>query len=138
MVQLLCIASRQADAQSGPRDRANGPGAWPKLTRSADVPHRIAHIFEPLLRLLRPAPGRHRAPDSRPALLIVEASAECPPHVPAAPVLHGEDTGLVRPYLLAHEQREQRRRRTPRRALRLAMHGVDTGPLLTRSVEGRA
>lgn len=102
------------------------------------MPHCIAHIFEPLLRLLRPAPGRHRAPDSRPALPVVEASTECPPRVPAAPVLHGEDTGLVRPYLLAHEQQEQQRRRAPQRALWLAVHGVDTGPLPTHSMEGRA
>ncbi|WAX79991.1 hypothetical protein HUV60_022320 [Streptomyces sp. KMM 9044] len=99
------------------------------------MPHCIAHIFEPLLRLLRPAPGRHRAPDSRPTLPVVEASTECPPHALAAPVLQGEDTGLVRPYLLAHEQREQQRRRAPRRALWLAVHGVDIGPLLTRSME---
>ncbi|MFE3167808.1 hypothetical protein [Streptomyces sp. KMM 9044] len=50
-------------------------------------------------------------------------------------MLQGEDTGLVRPYLLAHEQREQQRRRAPRRALWLAVHGVDIGPLLTRSME---
>lgn len=100
------------------------------------MPHCIAHNFEPLLPLLRPVPGRHRAPDSRSALLIVETSTEGLPRVPAAPVLHGEDTGLIRSYLLAHEQREQCRR-APRRALWLAVHGVDTGPLLTRSVEGR-
>ncbi|MFF1476041.1 hypothetical protein ACFVYD_00335 [Streptomyces sp. NPDC058301] len=52
-------------------------------------------------------------------------------------MLHGEDTGPVRPCLLAHEQREQRRRRAPRRALWLAVPGVDTGLLLTRSVEVR-
>ena len=102
------------------------------------MPHRIAHIFEPPLRLLRAAPGRHRAPDSRPALLVMGASTECPLNVPAAPVLHGEDTGLLRPYLLAHEQREQQRRQAPRRALLLAVHSIDTSPLLTRSVEGRA
>ncbi|MET9849937.1 hypothetical protein [Streptomyces ossamyceticus] len=50
-------------------------------------------------------------------------------------MLPGEDTGLVRPYLLAHEQQEQQRRRAPRRALWLAVHGVDIGPLLTRSME---
>jgi hypothetical protein len=101
------------------------------------VPRCIAHIFEPLLRLLRPAPGR-RAPDSRPALPVVDAFAECPPRVPAAPLLHCEDTGLVRSYLLAHEQREQQCRRTPRHTMWPALHGVDTGLRLTRSVEGRA
>ncbi|MEV6615672.1 hypothetical protein AB0N31_17780 [Streptomyces sp. NPDC051051] len=59
------------------------------------------------------------------------------PAAPAAPVrrpspheafLHGEDSRLVRPYLLAHEQRAQA---TPQRARRrtfwIAVHGVDGG-----------
>ena len=86
------------------------------------MPHCIAHIFEPLLRLLRPAPGRHRVPAR-------------PTRVPAASLLNGENTGLVRPYLLAHERREQQRQRTRRRTLWLAVRGIDTGPLLTHSME---
>ncbi|MGW0999836.1 hypothetical protein ACWD5V_42550 [Streptomyces sp. NPDC002523] len=99
------------------------------------MPHCIALIFEPLLRLLWPAPGRHRAPARHSTSLDAEASTECLPRVPAAPVLRGENTGLARPYLLAHERREQQRRRTRRRALWLAVHGIDTGPLLTRGME---
>ncbi|MCX4823225.1 hypothetical protein OG883_25720 [Streptomyces sp. NBC_01142] len=36
----------------------------------------------------------------------------------------GEDSPLVRPYLVAHERQQQARRR----ALWLAVHGVDIGP----------
>ncbi|MDO0935830.1 hypothetical protein QQY66_30630 [Streptomyces sp. DG2A-72] len=100
--------------------------------------HCIARLFEPLLRLFWPAPGRHRRPDRHSMSLRVEASTECPPRVPAASVLRGEDIGLVRPFLVAHEQRELQRRRAPRRALRLAVHGIDIGPLLLDSVEVRA
>ncbi|MFB7554877.1 hypothetical protein [Streptomyces brevispora] len=87
----------------------------------------IARIFEPLLRLLAPAPGPHRS---------TEADLYPPPlRAPAAPrprhtcMLRGEDTALVRPYLLAHERSEEmRRQRARRRALWLAVHGVDVGP----------
>ncbi|MFF9569676.1 hypothetical protein [Streptomyces sp. NPDC014685] len=48
----------------------------------------------------------------------------------------GEAAGLVRPYLVAHEQRERQRRRAPRRALRPAVQGI--GPLLISSLEVRA
>ncbi|MGW0881755.1 hypothetical protein [Streptomyces sp. NPDC002671] len=52
-------------------------------------------------------------------------------------MLRGEDIGLIRPYLVAHEQRDRQRRRTPRRALRLAGHGLDIGPRLMNGVEVR-
>lgn len=51
--------------QQTPATVVDGPGAWPTLTRSADVLNLIAKILDPLLRLLFPAPGRHRAPDRR-------------------------------------------------------------------------
>lgn len=102
------------------------------------MPHCIAHIFEPLLQLLWPAPGRHRRPDRHSMSLGGEAPTECPPRVPTVPVLRGEDIGLVRPYLVVHEQRERQRRRAPRRALRLAVHGIDIGPRLINSMEVRA
>ncbi|MFI6057854.1 hypothetical protein [Streptomyces sp. NPDC051286] len=56
-------------------------------------------------------------------------------------MLRGEDIGLDRPYLVAHErqqQQQQQRRRAPRRALWLAVHGIDTGPRLIHSVEAGA
>ncbi|MFE7544520.1 hypothetical protein [Streptomyces platensis] len=46
------------------------------------------------------------------------------------PTLRGEDTRLVRPYLIAHERREEARRQR-RRALVLATTGVDL-PEMTR------
>jgi hypothetical protein len=46
--------------------------------------------------------------------------------------LDGSAVALVRPYLVAYEQREQRRERAlqreRRRALLLALDGVDVGP----------
>ncbi|MEV6795356.1 hypothetical protein AB0M87_25960 [Streptomyces sp. NPDC051320] len=50
--------------------------------------------------------------------------------------LRGEDSALVHPYLVAHEQRqEEQRRRARRRALWLAVHGVDIGPRVIHGVE---
>ena len=83
----------------------------------------IRTAFESLLRTLRPGVGRHRAGRTAhaPATPALDARAARPPRVrvePAAmgPVLRGEDTALVRPYLLAYEERsrrqEQRRERT--------------------------
>ncbi|WP_158520029.1 hypothetical protein [Streptomyces ambofaciens] len=48
---------------------------------------------------------------------------------------------LVRPYLLAHERREEarrrqaRRRQAQRRALRFAVHGIDLGPRVLHDME---
>ncbi|WP_306423450.1 hypothetical protein [Streptomyces sp. JJ36] len=51
-------------------------------------------------------------------------------------MVRGEDTVLVRPYLVAHEREEEARlRRARRRALWLAVHGVDVGPRLIHGVE---
>ncbi|MFD0605666.1 hypothetical protein [Streptomyces aureus] len=58
------------------------------------------------------------------------------PPLPARGPLRGEDSRLVRPYLLAHEQREQaKRQRGRRRTLWLAVHGVDIGPRRIPGVE---
>jgi hypothetical protein len=102
------------------------------------VPHCIVRIFEPLLRLLLPAPGRHRSPDQPSAGLRVEAPVACPSRASASPVLRGEEIGLVRPYLVAHERREQQRRRARRRVVRLAVHGIDIDARLVGAVEVRA
>ncbi|MCG0287294.1 hypothetical protein [Streptomyces sp. PSAA01] len=53
---------------------------------------RIARLMEWLLRLVLPAPGRHRAVETRP----------------------GTETGLVRPYVVAQE----RQRRTARHGVK--------------------
>lgn len=85
----------------------------------------IARFFEPLLRLLWPASGRHRSTGVRPAA----------PHA-RVPALRGEDIGLVRPYLVAHERRQEaQRQRARRRALWFAVHGVDIGPRLIHGME---
>ncbi|WP_406338585.1 hypothetical protein [Streptomyces sp. NBC_00649] len=93
----------------------------------------LARLIEALLRLAWPASGRHRQhaaapPDPAPA-------PHTPPRRPSphtAP-LRGEDSRLVRPYLVAHEQAERRRAR--RRTLWLAVHGVDIGPRRIHDVE---
>ncbi|MZE78157.1 hypothetical protein GTY57_14415 [Streptomyces sp. SID5475] len=48
-----------------------------------------------------------------------------PSRASTSPVLPGEEIGLVRPYLVAHERREQQHRRARRRVVRLAVHGID-------------
>ncbi|MDI3407952.1 hypothetical protein [Streptomyces cavernicola] len=102
--------------------------------------HAIARLLESVLRLLLPtARGRHRLSGDQPAERPAEASPARIPHA-RAPLhtyaLHGEDSALVRPYLIAHEQRqEERRQRARRRALWLAVHGVDIGPRLIHGVE---
>ncbi|WP_406469686.1 hypothetical protein OH738_25765 [Streptomyces hirsutus] len=120
-----------------PRDRYRRPGGMAlNLTGVEDVLHRIARLVEPLLRLLWPAAGRHRHRNRHRA-----GGAARPTPVPAAPVapgrrpsphealLQGEDSRLVRPYLLAHERRMQaRQQRARRRTLWLAVHGIDVGP----------
>lgn len=99
------------------------------------MPHCIARIFEPLLRLLLPAPGRHRGAETDPATPLTDAPTARLPRV-SAPVLRGEDIGLVRPYLVAHERRqEERRQRARRRALVLAAYGIDAGPRWIHGVE---
>ncbi|MGW9395543.1 hypothetical protein [Streptomyces sp. NPDC055642] len=132
--------SMHVDLPSGtedPRDRYRRPGGMAlNLTGVEDVLHRIALLVEPLLRLLWPASGRHRHQNRHRA-----GGAAQPTPAPAAPVasgrrpsphealLHGEDSRLVRPYLLAHERRVQaRQQRARRRTLWLAVHGIDVGP----------
>jgi hypothetical protein len=58
-------------------------------------------------------------------------------HHPRFPLLRGEDSSLVRlyvlsPYELRHKKRQQRQRR---RALWLATHGIDIGPRRIHGVE---
>lgn len=102
--------------------------------------HRIARLFEPLLRLLLPGSGCRRRVATgtdpgyqRPAPSYVQGQTTR--RVGSRP-LRGEDHAIVRPYLVAHERREEaRRQRARRRALWLAVHGVDVGPRLIHGVE---
>ncbi|MGG2462738.1 hypothetical protein ACO0M4_23460 [Streptomyces sp. RGM 3693] len=108
--------------------------------------HRIASLFLPLLRLLLPADGRHRTPDTPPAAPSAPRREDpqswiAPLRAPARPpvLLRGEDVPLVRPYVLTEAEREERRerrlRRGRRRALWLAVHGLDVGPRRIHGVE---
>ncbi|MGA5344837.1 hypothetical protein ACPCSQ_03915 [Streptomyces griseoincarnatus] len=119
-----------------PRDRYRRPGGM-ALNRNGveDVLHRIANLLEPLLRLLWPASGRHRhgnrhrtggaAPAPEPAAPVAPGRRPSPHEA----LLRGEDSRLVRPYLLAHERRARaRQQRARRRTLWLAVHGIDVGP----------
>ncbi|MFD1661039.1 hypothetical protein ACFSL4_23245 [Streptomyces caeni] len=102
------------------------------------MPHCIVRIFEPLLRLLLPAPGRHRGPGQRSAGLRVEASTASPSRSSTSPLLRREEIGPARPYLVAHEPLEQQRRRPRQRVVRLAVHGIDIDARLVNGAEGRA
>ncbi|PBC83049.1 hypothetical protein SAMN05428954_4263 [Streptomyces sp. 2112.3] len=66
------------------------------------MPHCIARIFEPLLRLLLPPPGRRRTAGAYPEGPRAVATAG---RLAREPVVRGEGTVMVRPYLVAHERR---------------------------------
>ncbi|MGP9018872.1 hypothetical protein ACT1U9_10705 [Streptomyces sp. BR1] len=98
------------------------------------MPNCIVRIFEPLWRFLRPVPGRHWT--AVPPLVVerVDTPTPPPPRVRVSrrvSMLRGEDTALVRPYLVAYEQLARRR------ALFLTVHGIDVGPLAIHGVVGR-
>ena len=91
--------------------------------------------------------ARTPPPTGRPLPLVqhppqTEREPDLTPASAPEPHFRGEDSPLVRPYLLAHERRqalaqaqtEVRRQRSRRRALWLAVHGVDIGP---RVIHGR-
>ncbi|MFI9047905.1 hypothetical protein [Streptomyces sp. NPDC053427] len=51
-------------------------------------------------------------------------------------LLRGEDSYLIRPYVLSSEERRERRaQRVRRQALWLAVHGYDAGPRWIHGVE---
>ncbi|MFE9778631.1 hypothetical protein ACFYPA_10745 [Streptomyces sp. NPDC005775] len=110
----------------------------------------IARLLEPLLRfLITGSSRRHQQewgaadPYTYPYSCDYVAgpttyrTGERPPR--------GEDSPLVRPYLVAHERQlaieaarvaaEERRQRARRRTLWLAVHGVDAGPRHIHGVE---
>lgn len=95
----------------------------------------IARFLEPLLRLVVPATGWRRRGAVAPAEDNCRPKEKTPRQFGARP-LRGEDHALVRPYLVAHERREEARcQRARRRALWLAVHGIDVGPRVIHGVE---
>jgi len=111
----------------GPRDAANVRGRGHQPVEVDDVFQATARLFLPLLRLVLPPTGRRRAAEHPPPV-------QYPSNRPV-PALSGEDIGLVRPYLVAHERRQEaRRRRARRRVLLLAVQGLDIGPRPIRAV----
>ncbi|MFJ9854198.1 hypothetical protein [Streptomyces sp. NPDC101150] len=94
-----------------------------------------------MLQLLLPARGRHRPALALPAARFEGAPTLTPPHAPVRqPVLlRGEDSYLIRPYVLTSDERRERRehraQRGRRRALWLAVHGYDAGPRWIHGVE---
>ncbi|MDQ0777092.1 hypothetical protein QF026_005558 [Streptomyces aurantiacus] len=106
--------------------------------------HRIGRFVEPLLKLLFPGSGRRRLPavdavSGRGRHRASTGTRGDTAHRVGSSPLRGEDHVMVRPYLVAHEQREEvRRRRARRRALRLAVYGVDIDPRLVHGVEATA
>ncbi|REK87642.1 hypothetical protein DY245_25690 [Streptomyces inhibens] len=75
------------------------------------MPHCIARIFEPLLRLLLPAPGRHRSEGMYP-YVSMQPRTDRPPvrsRLVRVQMVRGEDSVMVRPYLVAYERRQEDR-----------------------------
>ncbi|GGW25639.1 hypothetical protein GCM10010339_94990 [Streptomyces alanosinicus] len=88
------------------------------LVQSVGASHGTARLVGLLLGLLLPAPGRHRTPTSHP---VTPSPETLTVSLPRSSMLRGEDNVLVRPYLVAHERREEeRRQRARRRTLVLA------------------
>jgi hypothetical protein len=87
------------------------------------VSHTLARLIGPLLAALWPASGRHRLPTARHARRPVRTAHTAPE--PARPYAH-----LCR----AHPA-QARLQRARRRALWLAVHGIDVGPSLIHGVE---
>ncbi|MFF4701307.1 hypothetical protein [Streptomyces chattanoogensis] len=101
--------------------------------------HATARFLILLLRLMFPSRGRHRSAGAPPV-----AQRECAATTPVSPrvsvrppeLLRGEDSYLIRPYVLTPEERQERRaQRGRRRALWLAVHGYDAGPRWIHGVE---
>ncbi len=95
-----------------------------------------ARFLVPLLRLLFPARGCHRSAGALPATGYEDARTLMLPRVPAKQqgVLRGEDSALIRPYILTPEERQQRAQRGRRTSWPPA-HGADAVPRWIHGVE---
>lgn len=102
------------------------------------MPHCIAWLFEPLLELLFPASGRHRAADARRVATGKREPTGTPPRCRSSSTASGPGHvgPLACPSLLsAGERRVLRLQRHLQRALWLASHGIDAGPRWIRGAE---
>lgn len=114
------------DTTTDPGDRANCPGAWPITQGVTDVRTVLALIFSWLM----PAQGKRRAPaegnvsnrhsatrtaDAPTRRLIISRNAVGVAHRRPAEYLRGEDVALIKPYLIAWEREQERRRQRDRR-----------------------
>ncbi|WP_030673413.1 hypothetical protein [Streptomyces cellulosae] len=87
-----------------------------------------ASLLLMIIRTLLPARGRHRAAPARPHIQerTLAPATTAPAH---AHPFEADAQPLVRPYLLTPEERHERTlQRQRRRALWLAVHGIDVGP----------
>lgn len=94
-----------------------------------------------LLRLLFPARGCHRHVDALPAMRCEDApTLTLHRRTVWQPVLlRGEDSALIRPYLLTPAELQQRRSQHQRRqVLWLAPRGIDVGPYAMHAVGATA
>ncbi|REK89701.1 hypothetical protein DY245_13810 [Streptomyces inhibens] len=74
-----------------------------------DDMHHAIRLFESLLRLLLPATGRHRPTDAAPRpVRCTDVPRSARRRAPArhTELLQGEDSALVRPYLVAYERQQ--------------------------------
>ncbi|SHM38511.1 hypothetical protein SAMN05216268_110257 [Streptomyces yunnanensis] len=99
-----------------------------------------ARFLVPLLRLLFPARGCHRSAGAPPVARRADAPARVRPRVPVlhAGLLRGEDSALVRPYVLTPEEWRRRRPGHARgRTPRPSVHGGEAGPRRIHGAEVR-
>ena len=135
------LDSTHSTAQTeDPRDCANSPGAWPITQGVTDV----RSLLAALLSWLMPSTGKRRATSPAQAVPtqhpltdeptitfrtggVARPAAISTPRSPRPPeFLRGEDTPLIRPYLVAYEREQERRRQRDRRtAATLATLGID-------------
>ncbi|MFF4602030.1 hypothetical protein ACFY12_04615 [Streptomyces sp. NPDC001339] len=102
------------------------------------MPTCTARLVEAMLRGLLRAARRHRWASALPAARCEDAPTLVLSrmHVRHAGPLRGEDSALIRPYVLSpEEQRERRAQRERRRVLWLASRGIDAGPRWIHGVE---
>ncbi|MFH8567143.1 hypothetical protein [Streptomyces sp. NPDC017993] len=91
------------------------------------MPDFLSRTLERLLRFLQSPLNRRRLAATD--LIIESREAVSSGALSRVPMLRGEDTVMVRPYLVAHERRQALRHRLAHpHASRVVAHGVELGP----------